>query len=64
MNFKNIKEIKECRSDEEANKLLLNGGWSLLELKIEKVRVPAPSDQLSGTIYEEKLAPLYILARK
>ena len=79
MGLEDIKEIKECYTQDEVNKTLRQPNWRLIDVKVEKVRVPIGKEKVgldmcsgfwqSGQAarfeikYEEKLASLYIAGR-
>ena len=79
MGLEDIKEIKECHTQEEVNALLSQANWRLIETKVEKIKVPVGKEQVGTDSianwlgekdwpryeikYEEKLVSLYVLGR-
>ena len=50
MGLEDIKEVKECKTQDEVNDMLSQGNWRLLEVKLDKVRVPVGKEAV-GTDY-------------
>lgn len=46
MTLEDIKEVKECSTQKEVNDLLGRGNWKLIDVKIEKVKMPAGKVQV------------------
>ena len=79
MGLEDIKEVKECEKQDEVNGLLNQGNWRLIEVKIEKLRIPVGKeivgmDSAGGSLdytmknryeikYEDKLAAFYVVGR-
>ena len=40
MNLEDIKEVRECLTQDDANGLLSLGNWRLINITFEKVKVP------------------------
>lgn len=68
MKTQNLKKIKECNTESKANDLL-NNGWILIDVKIEKIRIKTGTEFIGHdlvskkyeVVYEDKLVVIYIL---
>ncbi len=78
MKLEDIKEVKECRTQEEVNDLLQQGNWKLIDTKVAKLRIPNGKVQVgvdtTKTLYKfeghryeikyrEELVGFYIVGR-
>lgn len=79
MALEDIKEVRECRTQEEVNILLNQGNWRVIDAKVEKLRIPIGKEKVGKDMcsgfwawgeanrfevkYEERLTALYILGK-